>query len=510
MDKDLSLRNFANISQEYNSSNFKNIDDIEFKEINEVSLFDEDKEKINEELFTKEGFIDNLYENSPYDKSKYSKEELALVYDELAKFSNDDEQISENELKLLASLGEEGDKNTIDKSDIKVILTNLNKSESKDIKTILKNDERIKEDENGNKYVEVELWNNSENANDCLSNIVKNSYNLEQMGINEHSKEYNNLLTAVMNANTDIYGTEDESVRPTAGGIGRENTVLYNGDKIKLPEFEYKKPDDEVKEKKEEFQYGDKNNDSKITADDFDNNEALVELAEKQGWLNEDWNSNSEAVNLLLKHVNPNKDVTKTIDDIKKQVIENADMQNYSEVTSALQIASPEELFGEENIEYSTMYRDGGSIRIDLKDGTNMFQHNQMGLSENERGKWYILKADGTAEYYYKDGTKNTGLNLGTWKIVDLAEERIEKLPNNDKNIIKDFISDVHKNIGAYLYPGGILPPNYTYEDPKKLEDTIAEFKETNPNIKEEALNLAKTILKYYIKIAQELENNKD
>ena len=238
MDKDFSLRISQNIKNEYKTLNASN--DIDFKEINEISLFDDGEEKINMELFTKEGFVENLYENSPYGKTKYSKEELEIVYDELAKMSDKEGEISAEELKLLASMGDKGDKNAIDKSDIKAVLTNLQKTEN--IKTVLRNDERIKEDENGNKYVEVEKYNFGNTPNDCLSNIVKNSYDLEQMGIQEKSQDYSTLLKVIMDKNPDVYGTEEQSVRPTAGGIGRENSVLFKGDKIILPEFKIEPP----------------------------------------------------------------------------------------------------------------------------------------------------------------------------------------------------------------------------------------------------------------------------
>ena len=107
-----------------------------------------------------------------------------------------------------------------------------------DSEAIFQVDDRIKADENNQRYVNVESWSSNDDSNNCLSRIINNSYDLEAMGIELYSEEYYALEKAVMDANPEIYGTEDGGWRKEVGGIGRHNAVIYTNDKVFLPDWE--------------------------------------------------------------------------------------------------------------------------------------------------------------------------------------------------------------------------------------------------------------------------------
>ena len=101
-------------------------------------------------------------------------------------------------------------------------------------------DARIKEDENGNKYINVEAWRAEDGGNDCLSRIIENCYDLKALGIEPYSEEYFALEKAIMDANPEIYGDENgEGGRPLLEGHDgeRHSKVIHAGDKIILPVY---------------------------------------------------------------------------------------------------------------------------------------------------------------------------------------------------------------------------------------------------------------------------------
>ncbi len=100
----------------------------------------------------------------------------------------------------------------------------------------LTDDERIQLDDEGNAFVEVTPWQSEGNGNDCLSRIMANNYDYEALGIEPGSEEYNKLQDALMDANPEIYGSDDVEGRNQLFGGGRENSVIYAGDKITLPD----------------------------------------------------------------------------------------------------------------------------------------------------------------------------------------------------------------------------------------------------------------------------------
>ena len=104
--------------------------------------------------------------------------------------------------------------------------------------TVYKSDERLKEDENGNKYVTVEAWGTVKNGNDCLSRIIMNNYDLDAMGMT-----YEEVEKAVMDANPDIYGTEAGGGRTRILDGTRHHSVIHAGDKIILPQIQASIPE---------------------------------------------------------------------------------------------------------------------------------------------------------------------------------------------------------------------------------------------------------------------------
>ncbi|MBR1372977.1 hypothetical protein IJ556_00820, partial [bacterium] len=103
-----------------------------------------------------------------------------------------------------------------------------------------KEDERIQDDKEGNNYITVQSWGDDDSQNDCLENIIKNSYDLEAMGIQYGSEEYYELQNEIMKSNPEIFAQN---------GV---NSVLYDNDKIKLPSFKTQKQTTEENNQKEQ------------------------------------------------------------------------------------------------------------------------------------------------------------------------------------------------------------------------------------------------------------------
>lgn len=206
------------------------------KTSDEVNIWNDDG-SVNEEILSREGFVNAL---SSDDKNAYTKNELGTIYDVLNEYDGSEEFTLE-ELDMLTFADHDG--NRINTEDISRLMENLAdsiaKSETgKKSKGGFKSDERIQTDKKGNKYVNVESWTGNEGSNDCLSKIISNSYDLKSAGIKMHSKEYNKLAEKVMNANPEIYGTKDGGWRQGIGGIGRENAMLFDGERLNLPDID--------------------------------------------------------------------------------------------------------------------------------------------------------------------------------------------------------------------------------------------------------------------------------
>lgn len=246
------------------------------KIIDDANIFND--EGIDQNLLTKDGFVSALHAENT--KNAYTEEELGQLYDALNALDGDDSnEISADELEILSSL--KNDKSVIEEADIQAFLdaaadveddeqvtANLeevteatepevegeldtsgececgceptcpcNDEDYTATQSILKDDDRILTDDDGNKYVNVEPWSSDPSSNNALSRIIVNSYDLDAMGIEYGSDNYKELEKLVMDANPDIYGSEDGGWRNEVGGEGRANAVLYTGDKVILPEF---------------------------------------------------------------------------------------------------------------------------------------------------------------------------------------------------------------------------------------------------------------------------------
>lgn len=127
--------------------------------------------------------------------------------------------------------GVQGDDADVSAEEINTLVGQINSS-------ALKENDKIKYNDDGSAYVEVEPWSNDSSQNNCLERIVANNYDLEALGITPNSPEYNQLLEQVMDANPDIYGTKDGGWRTEVGGTGRVNAVIHDGEKINLPGLE--------------------------------------------------------------------------------------------------------------------------------------------------------------------------------------------------------------------------------------------------------------------------------
>ena len=112
-----------------------------------------------------------------------------------------------------------------------------------------------------------------------------------------------------------------------------------------------------------------------------------------------------------------NKNIANSVDGNLDSIIDNVDLNNYSEVTAAITAIEKEiinnnpqkrdeyyqRLFNG-NFERFDIYRDGGSKEITLKDGTIIYQNLRIGSSTAELGRYRITKPNGTIEYYNNNG----------------------------------------------------------------------------------------------------------
>ena len=104
-------------------------------------------------------------------------------------------------------------------------------------------DDKIKYNDDGSAYIEVEEWSSNSGKNDCLKRIIENNYDLDAMGIKKYSKEYFALEKEIMDANPHIYG-EDSGRKSRTGD--RNETYLHTGDKMVLPCLEKPKTTDQT------------------------------------------------------------------------------------------------------------------------------------------------------------------------------------------------------------------------------------------------------------------------
>lgn len=161
--------------------------------------------------------------------------------------------------------------------------------------------------------------------------------------------------------------------------------------------------------------FKDLNDDGIIDREDFKNNNALIDLIEKNCWLGEKWNKYGNAINKLLKSFNlESKEEGK---DAINKIVQNCDIKNGSEVTLAINAiynelsdnpdeleAAIKKLFGEQ-FERMDTYRDGGSLEIKLKDGSSIYMDYSINsMMSGSAGSSTITHADGNEENFDVDG----------------------------------------------------------------------------------------------------------
>lgn len=106
---------------------------VKGEEIQGTSIFNSEDGSFNEELLTKEGFLNNLFgKNNNDKKSEKLKCFFGDLYDAIANLDGDG-KMSQDEIKFLASLADDTSKETIDKSDF-MALGVINRDINKNVK----------------------------------------------------------------------------------------------------------------------------------------------------------------------------------------------------------------------------------------------------------------------------------------------------------------------------------------------------------------------------------------
>lgn len=210
---------FANFSGKLN--NLYKDKDVELSKSDMQNIFNaaikSDKDgviDVNDFLKAAQNYGAEKFSNCSFTEKTKQFEEFAQAYDEIGMLD-----------------GEEG----VTITDIE----KLNETGSEKLpESVFKGNKKIKT-ENNRHYVEVERYNDeAPDNNDCLSKIIKNNYDLEALGIKPGSKEYLIIEDAVMNENKQIFGNDEkEPVRGRIQDGKRHSSIMYAGDKLKLPDL---------------------------------------------------------------------------------------------------------------------------------------------------------------------------------------------------------------------------------------------------------------------------------
>ncbi|MCM1004576.1 MAG: hypothetical protein NC408_09595 [Candidatus Gastranaerophilales bacterium] len=161
--------------------------------------------------------------------------------------------------------------------------------------------------------------------------------------------------------------------------------------------------------------FKDSNNDGIINEEDFQNNKTLIGIIDRNGWLGEKWSEFGNAVNKLLKSFNAES--KEDGQEISSKIVENRDIKNGSELTLTINALRNEatfeniswddfnntvkNLFGDQ-LQQLDVLRDGGSLKITLKDGTKI--EIDYSMFSEEQGFSTITKPDGSTERFDSDG----------------------------------------------------------------------------------------------------------
>jgi hypothetical protein len=242
---DFNIEKFKQVLKD-NGVDVKALSKIEPKKSESVNIWD-DEDGYNQDIKDTENFV----ENATTENGGYTQEELSQIHQTMS-YLDGAEGFSDEDIAIAASLG--GDENNIDSKDIEKLLQmfdncncthdEIHEEDYFKLKNPTNNagEEKIQEREDGSKFVNIEKPNAKDSERlDSLAKIMSQCYNLDEMGIEEGTPEYDELLEVVMDANPQIYGTKDFTGKYVGGRIDdftgeRADIALVPGEEFNIPE----------------------------------------------------------------------------------------------------------------------------------------------------------------------------------------------------------------------------------------------------------------------------------
>ena len=199
------------------------------------------------------------------------------------------------------------------------------------------------------------------------------------------------------------------------------NGVEYSLEGKKIENEKIEQP----KDANGKYVYGDLDGNGKVSAADFYGNQAVIKFVTNNQWYGKNWSDVGQALNLLMQNISADKEESDSLKSILNTLVEKADSNNHSEVTSILtairnesvnrNISTEERdnllrtLFGNDTngqprfVRYDTL-RDGGTTEITLSDGTFIVKNLNADSPREHRGKFTYTNPDGTKEYFDDEG----------------------------------------------------------------------------------------------------------
>ena len=199
-----------------------------------------------------------------------------------------------------------------------------------------------------------------------------------------------------------------------------------NGEEYSLDgnKIENKKTE-QTKDANGKYVYGDRDGNGKVSEADFYDNKAVIQFVKNNYWFNKNWSEVGQALNLLMQNISADKEESKSIKSILNTLVEKADGNSHSEITSILTAIRNERnkrnisveerdnflrtLFGNDAngqprfVRYDTL-RDGGTVEITLRDGSFIVQNFNANGPREHVGKFKYTNPDGTKEYFDDEG----------------------------------------------------------------------------------------------------------
>lgn len=242
---DFNIEKFKQVLKD-NGVDVKALSKIEPKKSDPVNIWD-DEDGYNQDIKDTESFVGKAIKKN----GGYTQEELSQIHQAMS-YLDGTEGFSDEDIAIAASLG--GDENNIDSKDIERLLQMFDNCDCthdeihEEDYFKLKNptnkagEEKIQEREDGSKFVNIEKPNAKDSERlDSLAKVMSQCYNLDEMGIEEGTPEYAELLEVVMDANPQIYGTKDFTGKYVGGRIDdfsgeRADIALVPGEEFNIPE----------------------------------------------------------------------------------------------------------------------------------------------------------------------------------------------------------------------------------------------------------------------------------